>query len=92
MMIFVFIRHGVADYVRWKEIFDSHLAARQAGGATRETLIMRNVDDLNEITILLGWQNLQSAHTFTKSVSLQVLLRKAGDRAPAEIQLLELIP
>lgn len=85
------MRYRVQSYPTWKESFDNHLAARQAGGATKEALIMRNVDDLNEITILLGWQNLQSAHTFTKSVSLQVLLRKAGVRVPVEIQLWELI-
>jgi hypothetical protein len=77
-MIYLFIRLHATDYARWKEIFDIHLAARQAGGATDAIQVMRNVDDLNEITVLIGWKNLESARLFVQSVSLTESMQKAG--------------
>ena len=45
MMIYLYVRQTIEDYARWKEGFDTHLAARQAGGATDEAFVLRNVDD-----------------------------------------------
>ena len=44
MMIYLYVRQTIEDYARWKEGFDTHLAARQAGGATAEAFVLRNVD------------------------------------------------
>ena len=48
-MIYIYVRHSVEDYAKWREGYDNHAAARQAGGATDEAYVMRNVDDPNEI-------------------------------------------
>lgn len=88
-MIYIFIQHGVENFARWKETFDTHLAARQAGGATEQIFAMRNVDDLNEITVLLGWLDLERARLFVQSVSLNESMQKAGVVDQAEILLLE---
>lgn len=88
-MIYIYFRQTVDDYDRWKEGFDNHAAARQAGGATGETFVMRNVDDPNEITILLGWSDLAKAKAFTRSVSLQEAMQKAGVIGSTEIRFLE---
>jgi hypothetical protein len=77
-MVYIHIRQRVADYARWKEGFDNHLAARQAGGATDEALILRNVDDPNDVIVLLSWRNLAQARTFMQSVSLQAALQQMG--------------
>jgi len=79
------------DYARWKEVFDTHLAARQAGGATNEIHVMRNVDDLNEITILLGWTSMKTARLFAQSVSLNEAMRQAGVIGVSEVRFLEVI-
>ncbi|MBZ0293058.1 MAG: hypothetical protein K8L99_10890 [Anaerolineae bacterium] len=90
-MIYLFMRHRVEDYARWKEVFDSHLPARQAGGATDVVYVMRNVDDCNEITIILGWHDLKTARTFRQSVSLKDALHKAGVINLTAIQFLEAV-
>ncbi len=88
-MIYVAIRHVVCDYRRWKESFDIHAAARQAGGATGEVHVMRNLDAADEITVLLGWRNLQQAKAFTQSVSLQEALQQAGVVGVPEVRFCE---
>jgi hypothetical protein len=89
MMIYLYVRQTVADYARWNEGFDNELATRQAGGATREALVMHNVDDPNEVIVLLGWCDLAQARLFTKSVSWQVALERMGVVGVPEVRFLE---
>jgi heme-degrading monooxygenase HmoA len=89
MMIYLLLRHTIEDYGRWKEGFDKHLAARQAGGATKEVYVMRNVDNAQEIIVLLGWHDLAKARAFTNSVSLQTALKQMGVVGVAEVRFLK---
>lgn len=88
-MIYLYLRQRVADYARWREGFDDHAAARQAGGATNEAYLLRNVDDPHDVTVILGWSSLEDARTFSQSVSLQEAIHKAGVTSLPEILFLE---
>ena len=88
-MIYVTVRHLVDDYRRWKEHFDIHAAARQAGGATGEVFVMRNLDEADELTVVLGWRNLRQARAFTQSVSLQESMQHAGVVGLPEVRFCE---
>lgn len=88
-MLYLYLRHRVADYARWKEAFDTHLAARQAGGARDEAVILRNTEDPQEIIVVMGWRDLKSARLFIQSVSWQVALRKMGVDGIPEVLYLE---
>lgn len=88
-MVYLLVRQTIEDYGRWKEGFDRHLAARQAGGATNEVYVMRNVDDAQEIIVLLGWHDLVRARAFTNSVSLQTALKQMGVVGLPEVRFLE---
>jgi heme-degrading monooxygenase HmoA len=90
-MVYIQVQHTVEDYARWKEGFDNHAAARQAGGATDEVYIMRNVDNQNELTVILGWSDLEQARAFTQSASLKEAMQKAGVTGPPEIRFLEAV-
>ena len=88
-MIYLNVRHTVEDYAKWREGFDTHAAARQAAGATDEVYVMRNVDNPNEITVVLGWSDLEKARAFTQSASLKEAMQKAGVTGPPEVRFLE---
>jgi quinol monooxygenase YgiN len=90
-MIYLYVRHSVEDYAKWREGYDNHAAARQAGGATDEAYVMRNVDDPNEITIILGWSDVEKAKAFTQSASLKEAMQKAGVTGPPEVRFLETV-
>jgi quinol monooxygenase YgiN len=89
LMVYIHIQHRVEDYARWREGYDNHAPARQAGGAVGEAHVMRNVEDSNEITILLGWSDLQKAQAFIQSISLKEAMQNAGVQDPPEIRFLE---
>jgi hypothetical protein len=89
MMIYLYVRQTVSDYAQWKEGFDNHLAARQAGGATREAMVLRDVEHPNEIVVVLGWRDLAQARLFAKSVSWQVALEQMGVIDVPEVCFLE---
>lgn len=88
-MVYIYVRQAVEDYARWREGYDNHASARQAGGATGETYVMRDMDDPNEVTVLLGWRDLQSARAFTQSASLREAMQNAGVVGQPEVRFLE---
>ena len=88
-MVYLFVRHNVEDYAAWKEGFDIHVSARQAAGATGDTYVLRNIDDPNDITVFLGWSDLDKARAFIQSASLQDAMREAGVTGSPEIRFLE---
>lgn len=88
-MVYIHIRQRVKDYARWKEVFDNHVAARQAGGATDEAFMWRNVDDPHDITVVLGWRDLKQARMFTQSVSWQAAMQTMGVIGVPEVCFLE---
>jgi hypothetical protein len=88
-MTYLYLRQTIVEYARWKEGFDTHLAARQAGGASDHALVLRNVDNPNEITVLLGWHDVATARTFSQSVSLQAAMKQMGVVGLPEVRFLE---
>jgi len=84
-MIYLYIRQTVADYARWKEGFDRHLSSRQAGGATLDAWVLRNVENPNEIVVVLGWGDVAKAKLFVQSGSRQRALRKSSPYLHREI-------
>jgi len=88
-MVYIHIRHQVENYAIWREGFDNHAPAREAGGATDEVFVFRNVEDPNEITIILGWSDLDKARAFTQSVSLKGAMQNAGVTSTPEVRILE---
>lgn len=87
-MIHVIIRHKVADYGRWKEAFDAHLAARKAGGEVGHRLLL-SVDDPRDVTLVLDWDGLDRARRFASSEDLKQAMQKAGVLGDPEIRFLE---
>jgi hypothetical protein len=65
-MLMMLVRHKVADFERWKAVFDSHAAAqREAGIHPRH--VLRSLDDPNEVFILLDVDDLDKARAFVTS-------------------------
>jgi len=77
-MVYLSIRHRVSDFTRWREGYDVHHAARQAGGATGAELVLRDAADPDDITVILGWRDLAQAQAFARSASLKDAAQLAG--------------
>ena len=73
----ILVRHKVADFAKWKPIYDAHLSARQNGGLKEEHLF-RNADDPNEVFLLFSAEDLDKAKAFTASDDLRQAMEKSG--------------
>jgi heme-degrading monooxygenase HmoA len=87
-MVHVMVRHKVADYVRWKEAFDSHLTTRKRAGEAG-CQVFHNVEDPREIYVMLDWQTIEEARKFMNSDELRQRMKDAGVQGTPDVQYLE---
>lgn len=76
-MPYILVRHKVADYAKWKPVFDEHGAARKASGSKGGRLF-RNADNPNEVIILLEWDDLGKARQFAQTQDLRQTMERSG--------------
>jgi len=65
-LTYMLVRHKVADFARWKQIFDSHKEAQEKAGLKLKHL-WRNLDDSNEVFFLFEVEDLKRAQAFLSS-------------------------
>lgn len=87
-MNYVLIRHKVADFTKWKTIFDAHRGVRQSAGL-KEKYLLRDVQDLNEVVLLFEAEDLQKARAFMDSADLREVMKKAGVLDPPDVSFLQ---
>ena len=85
-MASMFIKHRVADYARWKPVFDEHESARRGATLTSHSL-HRDVNDPNVVIIAFRATNLERAQEFAGSDELRSTMQEAGVMGPPEIWL-----
>jgi hypothetical protein len=86
-MTHVLVRHNVADFAKWKPVYDAHLAARQKAGL-REKNLLRGVDNPNEVVLLFEAEDLKRAQTFVESSDLREAMQRAGVVGKPDVLLL----
>ena len=77
-MIYVNVRHTVADYAKWRPVFDADLPKRRAGGATGTQQVYRDQANPNEITLVMEWDSAENAQKFLHSPALAETMKNAG--------------
>ena len=88
-MVYIYVHHTVEDYGKWKAAFDAHAPLRKAGGSTENINILRNADDPNDLTVLIGWSDLQKARAFSQSPELRAAMAQAGVTSQPTVRFLE---
>ena len=76
-MTHLLVRHLVADFAKWKPVYDDHLASRQKAGL-RETNLLRSINNPNEVVLLFEAEDLKKAQAFSESSDLREAMQKAG--------------
>ena len=87
-MMHMLIRHKVADFAKWKPVYDAHLSSRQKAGLKEEHLF-RNADDPNEVLLLFSVEDVDKAKTFIASDDLRQAMEKAGVSDKPDVYFLE---
>jgi hypothetical protein len=86
-MINVLIHHEVADYTAWRAVFDSALDWRRANGE-RSCRIFYRDGNVNDLTLFLEWESLESARAFIASGELKTKMANGGVKGPTRIDFL----
>lgn len=82
MSSFVLIRHKVRDFNAWKTGFDAHSPKRAAAGLSTKELL-HSTDDANEVFIVLGARDVESAKAFIASPDLRDTMQSFSRRSAA---------
>lgn len=77
-MVYLVTRHTVADYEKWRQVFDQGETRRRASGATGVNQVYRDLDDPNIVTVVVEWDNAENARKFTDDPAVREMLQKAG--------------
>jgi hypothetical protein len=76
-MATIFRRVRVADYDRFREVYDAGTPAREAGGMRNEE-IFRNPNDPNDVLIMSTVENVEHARAYGQSDEVRERQRAAG--------------
>jgi hypothetical protein len=76
-MILMYCRNRVADFARWKAIFDSHGSAHPEAGL-RLVHLGRSLEDPNDVFFTFEVANLESARAFATAPESQRAGQLAG--------------
>ena len=83
----ILIRHKIADFDQWLQIFTSRAGVRKLVGL-REERFWRNAADPNDIFILFAAGNLQTALAYVNSPEVRKLMKSAGIIGQPDIHVL----
>jgi heme-degrading monooxygenase HmoA len=84
----VLIRLTVADYAKWKPVFDEYKSVRKTSGSQGGRLF-RSKDNANEVSILWEWDTLDNARQFFTSQDLRETMQRAGVTGLPEVYYLD---
>jgi hypothetical protein len=83
-MTHIIIRHKVADFDRWKPVYDAHQTARENAGL-KVLHLWCNEDDPNEVFILFEASDVDKAKELISSADLKESMQDAGVQGPPDI-------
>ncbi len=87
-MATIYVRHRVADFAKWKPVFDEHEGMRRAAGFIAHS-VQRDADDPNIVIVAARVRDLARAREFAASEDLRAAMARAGVQGPPEIRFAE---
>jgi len=89
MTTIVAVRHPVADFEKWKLVFDEHRANRESHNALGHMLLLAN-DEPDTQLIINEFATRGDAEAFANDPSLPEAMARAGVSGPPRIEFYEL--
>ncbi len=83
-MAHMLIRHKVADFGKWKPVYDAHRSAREAAGL-KNLHIWRSADDPSEVVLLFEASDVAKAKAFVGSPDLKEKMQASGVQGAPDI-------
>lgn len=77
------IHHQVADYAKWRVVFDRDQPSREAAGLTN-CQVRQSFDDPNDVVVSCDMADLGTAKKFSASNIMKDAMKKAGVKGKPE--------
>ena len=85
-MVRMFVRHTVADYDTWRQVYDSAGEMQEAAGV-RGKGVFQSVDDPTDITVWHDFDDLAAAEAFAGAADVRETMVASGVRGEPEVWL-----
>ena len=82
----LFVRHRVADYTAWREVYDGFDKERRGLGVTGQA-VYQSVSDPNDVTAWHDFSTQEAAEAFASSPQLRDAMQHAGVQGAPEVWL-----
>ena len=76
-MTTTFVRHQVADYDAWRQVYNSVGELQRAGGVTSDA-VYRSDDDPNNVLVMHQFGSADEAHAFFENPELRQAMLDGG--------------
>ena len=86
----IMVKHSVASYPAWKEVYMGHDSVRQAYGIT-PMFIARGSEDTTTVLVMNKLTDVQKAKDFAASPDLKMVMEKAGVTGPPTVAFLDVV-
>jgi quinol monooxygenase YgiN len=84
-MIYVLIRHRVANYAAWKRGVNAAVELRKTAGET-SFHAYRGSRSPNDITVVCGWKDMAACKKFVNSAELRKAMKACGVTSQPDVQ------
>jgi hypothetical protein len=87
-MVRLFIRHNVADYAAWRQVYDDFDEQRSSMGVKGHA-VFQSVDNPNDVTVWHDFDSADEARSFTASDELRSRMERAGVQGEPQVWVAE---
>ncbi len=77
-MVYINLRLNVTDYDRWRAGFDANESNRKSAGSTGVNQFYRDVENPNNVTLVLEWDEADKAQVFLNDPLTKASMDEAG--------------
>jgi len=77
-MVYINLRLNVADYEKWRLGFDDNESSRRSAGSTGVNQFYRDVENPNNVTLVLEWEEARKARAFLNDPHTKASMDEAG--------------
>lgn len=86
MSVTAVVRHKVADYDAWRQVYDRLDEVQRSGGVTAES-VHRLIGDPDEVLVVHKFDTADAAQAFFANEQLKEGMQEAGVQGPPRIEL-----
>ena len=76
-MTTLFVRHEVADYGKWRQVYDAFAPTARALGV-QDDAVYQEIGNPNDVTVRHDFASLEAAQAFGASPELRAAMHDAG--------------